>query len=126
MIHFHEEKVALALKLIDEKSVYDDIKASNDMAEIDTMINSVKANAKFVGVAKMLDEIIQKDYPEIQVMHNIVSNMTRTANLWRATSLSEADAIISNLQSDRFGILASVLLKHGMISDVKDFIKTVD
>lgn len=39
MIHFYKEYVEFALKLIEIKSKYDDIKASKDVTEIKTMIN---------------------------------------------------------------------------------------
>ncbi len=39
MIHFYKQQVESALKLIDIKSKYDDIKASNDVTEIKSMIN---------------------------------------------------------------------------------------
>lgn len=35
MIHFYKEQVELAVKLVDIKSKYDDIKASKDVAEIE-------------------------------------------------------------------------------------------
>lgn len=34
MIHFYKEQVELAVKLVDIKSKYDDIKASKDVAEM--------------------------------------------------------------------------------------------
>lgn len=39
MIHFYKEHVEFALRLIEIKSKYDDIKASKDVTEIKTMIN---------------------------------------------------------------------------------------
>lgn len=126
IIHFYKEQVELAVKLIDIKSKYDDIKASNDLTEINTMINSAKPTVEFVNAAKQLNKRINDDYPEINEMHNIASNMGNPASICQNKSFSEYDAILKDLNSDLYGILASVLLKHGKISCIKEFIERVD
>ena len=126
MIHFYKEQVELAVKLIDIKSKYDDIKASKDVTEINTMINTAKPTVEFVNAAKHLDKRIKDDYPEINEMHNIASNMANSASISQDKSFSEYDAILKDLNSDLYGILASVLLKHGKISCIKEFIESVD
>ena len=80
----------------------------------------------FVNAAKRLDKRINEDYPEIADMHKIASNMTNSLKLCREKVFSEYDAILSDLNSDVYGIYASVLLKHGKISCIKDFIESVD
>lgn len=126
MIHFYKKQVELAVKLIDIKSKYDDIKASKDITEINTMINTAKPTVEFVNAAKQLDKRINEDYPEINEMHNIASNMANPASISQDKSFSEYDAILKDLNSDLYGILASVLLKHGKISCIKEFIESVD
>lgn len=126
MIHFNKEQVESALKLVDIKSKYDDIKASKDVTEIKTMINIANPTAEFVNAAKQLDKRINEDYPEINEMHNIASNMANHASICQDKSFSEYDAILKDLNSDLYGILASVLLKHGKISYIKEFIESVD
>lgn len=126
MIHFYKQQVESALKLIDIKSKYDDIKASNDVTEIKTMINIANPTAEFVNAAKQLDKRINEDYPEINEMHNIASNMANPASICQDKPFSEYDAILKDLNSDVYGILASVLLKHGKISYIKEFIESVD
>lgn len=126
MIHFYKEQVELAVKLVDIKSKYDDIKASKDVTEINTMVNTAKPTVEFVNAAKQLDKRINEDYPEINEMHNIASNMANPVSLCQDKTFSEYDAILESLNSDLYGILASVLLKHGKISCIKDFIESVD
>lgn len=126
MIHFYKEQVEFAVKLIEIKSEYDDIKASKDVTEIKTMINTAKPTVEFVNAAKQLDKRINADYPEIDEMHNIASNMVNPVCMCQDKSFSEYDAILKDLNSDLYGILASVLLKHGKISCIKEFIETVD
>ena len=126
MIHFYKEQVELAVKLVDIKSKYDDIKASKDVTEINTMVNTAKPTVEFVNAAKQLDKRINDDYPEINEMHNIASNMANPVSLCQDKTFSEYDAILESLNSDLYGILASVLLKHGKISCIKDFIESVD
>ena len=69
---------------------------------------------------------INEDYPEINEMHNIASNMENPARICQDKSFPEYDAILKDLNSDLYGILASVLLKHGKISCIKEFIESVD
>ena len=126
MIHFYREQVELAKKLIDTKSKQDDIKALNDVNEINFVIKTAIPTVEFVNAAKRLNKRINEDYPEIGEMHKIASNMTNPIRLRQEKTFSEYDAILSDLNSDVYGILASVLLKHGKISCIKEFIERVD
>ena len=126
MIHFYKEQVELAVKLIDTKSKHYDIKASNDINEINIMLSTAKPTVEFVNLAKRLDKRINEDYPEIDEMHKIASNLANSVSLYQERSCSEYDAILKDLNSDIYGILASVLLKHGKISCIKEFIESVD
>lgn len=126
MIHFYREQVELAKKLIDTKSKQDDIKALNDVNEINFVIKTAIPTVEFVNAAKRLNKRINEDYPEIDEMHKIASNMTNPIRLRQEKTFSEYDAILSDLNSDVYGILASVLLKHEKISCIKEFIERVD
>lgn len=59
-------------------------------------------------------------------MHRIASEMASTREKSDATPYSEYGAILKDLNSDRYGICASVLVKHGKIAAIKEFIKYVD
>lgn len=96
------------------------------VCSINTMVNTAKPTVEFVNAAKQLDKRINEDYPEINEMHNIASNMANPVSLCQDKTFSEYDAILESLNSDLYGILASVLLKHGKISCIKDFIESVD
>ena len=126
MIQFYREQVESAVKLIDIKSKYDDIKALNDINKINILINTAKLMEEFVNLTKLLDKKINEDYPEIDEMHKIASTMANSVSLHQGESCSEYDTILKDLNSDIYGILASVLLKHGEISCIKEFIESVD
>lgn len=126
MIHFYREQVELAKKLIDIKSKRDDIKAQDDVTEIKSMIKTAIPTVEFVNAAKQLDKRINEEYPEIVGMHKAALNMTNFIKLRQEKAFSEYDAILSDLNSDVYGIYASVLLKHGKISCIKEFIERVD
>lgn len=127
MIHFHEELVKLAQKVIDAKSTFDDIKATKDINEILFAINTAQPTIQFVEAAKQLDRKINEDYPEIAEMHVVASNMANALGIINnENSQSEYDAILQDLNSDIYGICASILLKHEKISCIKDFIEWVD
>lgn len=125
-IHFYREQVELAVKLVNAKSKYDDIKALNDVNEINMMINTAKPTVEFVNLAKQLNKRINEDYPEIDEMQKIASNIASPVGLYQGETCSEYDAILKDLNSDIYGILASVLLKHEEISCIEEFIESVD
>ena len=112
--------------MIYKKSKQDDIKALNDVNEINFVIKTAIPTVEFVNAAKRLNKRINEDYPEIGEMHKIASNMTNPIRLRQEKTFSEYDAILSDLNSDVYGILASVLLKHEKISCIKEFIERVD
>ncbi len=92
------EQVELAMKLIDTKSKQADIKALNDVNEINFMINTAKPTVEFVNTARQLNKRIHEDYPEINEMHNIASNMANPASLCQDKSFSEYDVILRDLK----------------------------
>lgn len=126
MIYFYKELIKLAQKLIDDKSTQDDIKASIDLDEIDFRLSIACPTREFIDVAKQLDKRINEDYPEIGDMHTVAFNMKNASGIYSERSQSEYEVVLSNLKSDKFGIFTSVLLKHGKISCIKDFIAKVD
>lgn len=73
MIHFYSEQVKIAENLIDAKSMYDDIKAANDLSEINLMISRAQPTPEFINAAIQLDRRIYNDYPEIDEMHKLAS-----------------------------------------------------
>lgn len=126
MIYFYEELVTVVKKIIDAKSTSDDIKAFNDVSDINYVLNIAQPTVEFVYTAKKLDEKINRDYPEINQMHQVAMNMVPFVQENRVNSISEYDAVLKDLRSDKFGIYAAVLLKHKKISCIKDFIRCVD
>lgn len=56
--------------------MYDDIKAANDLNDINLMISQAQPTIEFVDVAKQLDRRIYNDYPEIAEMHRVASQMS--------------------------------------------------
>lgn len=126
MIYFYSEQIALAKRLIDAKGTHDDIKAAKDLADIDSMLNNVQPTLQFINAAKQLNRRINLDYPEIGEMHKIASGISNMLGMQTEQFRSEFDAILEKLNSDRFGIYISVLLKHGKVSCIKDVIERVD
>lgn len=126
MIHFYKEKVELAKKLIDTKSMYDDIKAEKDLGEIIFALNNAQPTINFMQKAKQLHRRVNNDYSEINEMHRTAIEMSHVLNIQNEKILMEYDAILADLRSDMYGICASVLLKHEKISCIKEFIESVD
>lgn len=52
MIYFYREQLEIVEKLIDVKSMYDDIKVENDLNDINLMISQAQPTIEFVDAAK--------------------------------------------------------------------------
>lgn len=59
-------------------------------------------------------------------MYRVAFQMSNPIKTYTKISKSEYMAVLDDLKSDKFGIYASVLLKHGEISCNKNFIEKVD
>lgn len=126
MIHFYEELVTMAERIIDAKSTSDDIKVFNDIDEIKHMLCIAQPTEKFIIAAKRLHERLNIEYPEINQMHQTAIRMLPFAQGNKSNSISKYDEVLEDLNSDKFGIHAAVLIKHAKIACIKEFIKYVD
>lgn len=129
MMYLHKELKDTALKLIDMKSTEDDIKAGTDLASINDMLPLLAMSPDYVEAGFALDEKIYGKYPEIQSLCDAADEMRNAFGL-NANNCGEhktrQQKVIDDLTTDYFGILASVLMKHNVISALKDFIRAVD
>lgn len=127
MINFYENLIDLALKLMDQKSTKDDIKAALDIEDIDNMLNLAQNTKTYIDDAKELDAKIVREYPIIEDMCAAASVMSNLLLINQNKKYkTELEIVMNNLLADKFGIMASVLLKHEQIKSVKEFIKGVD
>lgn len=128
MMYLYEELKDKALQLIDAKSTTDDIKAGKDLALINEMINAIGISSKHINEGIILDAKLNDEYPEIQLLRDAANAMKNIvgANTNQVIYETSQDYIKSDLKTDCFGILVSVLMKHQVISAIKDFIRFVD
>lgn len=94
---------------MESKSNNDDIKALNDVNEINFMINNARPTAEFIDRAKQLDKRINGDYSEIYEMNRIALIMANSKKSSQEEFPSEYDMILKNLNSDFYGILVATL-----------------
>lgn len=126
MIYFHENLKDFALELVNQKGNADDVKASNDLTEINNIIVAVQPTEQYIEMAKRLHKRIDSDYLEISKMCNLASTLKSNMNNNEEKRKSDIESIKDCLITDAFGILASVLIKHKKIETIKEFIKSVD
>lgn len=126
MIRLHQNLKQKALDIIDVRSTKDDIKAGNDLNELSQMMQRLKVSSDCISEAENLDKRIQKEYPEIKMLCD-AGNTLHTSNTKQTQPSynNYNEQLIGFLNTDRFGVFASVLLKHNIISAVKDFIEEV-
>lgn len=128
MMYLYENLTDKALELIDTKSTLDNIKAEKDMLLINNMINAVNISSEYINEGIMLDKKLNDEYPEIQLLCDAANTMQNAVgiNSKEIVCKTAQKSIVDVLTIDYFGLLASVLVKHQVISTVKDFICAVD
>ena len=123
MMYFKKDLVTKAIELIDEKSKADELKAFTDVSDINKMIENLQTDYRYYGI--QLDERLRRDYPSIEKLQELGRNMVDNSGN-NNTKYDVVSAIIANLNADKYGIYANVLLKHEVINDMKKFIEKVD
>lgn len=128
MMYLHEELRDRALQLIDMKSTADDIKAGRDLALINNVVNAVNISPEYINHGVRLDIKLNKEYPDIQLLRDAANTMRNVlgTNVKENVYKTPERCVIDDLTTDYFGILACVLMKHQIISVIKDFIRAVD
>lgn len=125
MMYFKKDLVNKAIELIDEKSKSDELKAFTDVSDINKMIENLQTSADYRYYGIQLDERLRRDYPSIEKLQELGRNMVNNSGN-NNTKYDVVSAIIANLNADKYGIYADVLLKHEVINDMKKFIEKVD
>lgn len=125
MMYFKKDLVNKAIELIDEKSKADELKAFTDVSDINKMIENLQTSADYRYYGIQLDERLRRDYPSIEKLQELGRNMVDNSGN-NNTKYDVVSAIIANLNADKYGIYADVLLKHEVINDMKKFIEKVD
>lgn len=125
MIYFVENYVKKAIELIDEKSKADELKAFTDVSDINKMIENLQISPAYRHYGIQLDERLRRDYPSIEKLQELGRNMANNRGN-NNIKYDVVSAIIADLNADKYGIYVDVLLKYGVINDMKKFIDKVD
>ncbi|RGN03335.1 hypothetical protein EAI82_10895 [Blautia obeum] len=133
MIIFYEYLINEALRIVDLKGTVDDIKAGNDLKEINRIISCLEVNInislyiqKNIKEGIALNRRLREEYPEIQNMCDVINNMSpnRNENI-KSVNASISDELKEILRTDQFGIMTGVLIKHNVVSDIKEFVQEI-
>ena len=133
MIIFYEYLINEALRIVDLKGTVDDIKAGNDLKEINIIIICLEVNInislyiqKNIKEGIALNRRLREEYPEIQNMCDVINNMSpnRNENI-KSVNASISDELKEILRTDQFGIMTGVLIKHNVVSDIKEFVQEI-
>ena len=118
-IHFKHALIKQAERLhsIQElKDIFDDLN------KINRAIDNIKYPFGFENAKKVDNEMICK-YPIIKDMVEVANTFPKLNN---SVVNNAQPTVVDYLVQDKFGILAHVLLKSKIISEVKEFIEYVD
>ena len=125
MMYFEKDLVNKAIELIDGKSKSDELKAFTDVNDINNMIRNLQINRDYQCYAIKLNQRLREEYPSIEKLLNLGRSMVNNS-VGNHTIYDVVSAIIADLNADKYGIYADVLLKHEVINDMKKFIEKVD
>ncbi|MFQ9193504.1 MAG: hypothetical protein ACLR6A_03830 [Candidatus Gastranaerophilaceae bacterium] len=115
VVKYNDEKVLIAYKLLKQKGIMDDNKAGQDLYILDLILSGVQTCVDKYS----LDERLRTEYKTIEEMEKIQDKFCY--NDGRQTmGVTPENIIMSNLKSDRAGIIADVLIKHRVIKDVEE------
>lgn len=127
MMKLKKELVNVAKKLLDEKSLEDDVKAANDIERIEEILNEPIMTDTLYNEAVRLDRKLIENYPEIAELCSAADAMQKELGIRSERRISQPEDIVKqDLITDMFGIYASVLLKHQKVDCIKEFIDSVE
>ncbi len=127
MMKLKKELVNVAKKLLDEKSLEDDVKAANDIERIEEILNEPIMTDTLYNEAVRLDRKLIENYPEIAELCSEADAMQKALGIRSERRISQPEDIVKqDLITDMFGIYASVLLKHQKVDCIKEFIDSVE
>jgi hypothetical protein len=123
MPQFNKAMMQQAYGIMNIRSTYDDVKALSDIAQSNATLNELENHGTFYSsvrvTAQMLDARLRNDYPEIIELQQCV-NALSCITLHPQNDLSSKPPEVYVLHMDICGICASVLIKHHIISCIKD------
>ena len=121
VIHF---KLKLINKAEALKNIVEFADAFSDLSRIDHAIKHLYSQQEIEDAQKLDDELYVK-YPEISMILNIAKTMPKT-NKPLSNCNDQQIPIVANLNQDRFGIYAHILLNSKDINEISDFIDYVN
>lgn len=128
MIRYQETLMEQAKAILSAHSTADEIQASQDVDQIDQLLNQLLSNGMNPIVrqqATALDSHLREKYLIIDTLQNAANEMGRVSP-YRASNNSKInDGLIHRLVMDRFGIWTNTLLKHRVIENLKDVLEDV-
>ena len=115
VVKYNDEKVLIAYKLLKQKGIMDDNKAGQDLYILDLILSGVQTCVDKYS----LDERLRTEYKTIEEMEKIQDKFCYN-DCRQTMCVTPENIIMSNLKSDRAGIIADVLIKHRVIKDVEE------
>lgn len=128
MIRYQETLMEQAKAILSAHSTADEIQASQDVDQIDQLLNQLLSNGMNPIVrqqATALDSHLREKYLIIDTLQNAANEMGRVSPYRASNSSNTNDNLIHRLVMDRFGIWTNTLLKHRVIDQIKDVLEDV-
>ena len=119
---FNEKLLDEAYKIVKIRGKKSDSRAACDLYAVD---NIIEGNASGINIYA-LDERLRGEYKTIEQLENKGLKYAFEYNNSASMAYLEPERMISRLKSDKRGILADVLMKHGRMKYVEELYKKVE
>ena len=120
MIWFNQGLVNEAVK-----ELHDMIDIAKDINRIDSIVYGIWTPSILIEAYNLDIELRQK-YKTINIMLDVAHSLPKIRNCAGLALSYDIPSEIKALRQDRFGIFTDILLKKGIIKEIKEFIETVD
>lgn len=135
IIHFQETLVEKAMETIKDAQDLSDV--AKDLKEVQIGLDQVRYSNLLREVddseklrklqqARILDNILRRKYPTIDIMLTLADKMPKTLSSPKASGGEPKTTEYQLLEQDYYGILCDTLLKKKVTDSIEAFIKSVE
>ena len=132
MICFNQTLENMARTILFAKSTSDEIDAGNDILMVENIIFELQQQPmyaeqyfKLYQKAVELNQTLRQKYPVIDELQAAANRLGEISPNRNRCEPNKADDIQHHLRMDMRGILATVLIKHQVVKEVKDVLEDI-
>lgn len=130
MICFNENLKNTARTILSAQSTADELSSANDISMAENMLSALNqqpmSTEQYFDLhekAVTLNQSLRQKYPLINELQAVANHLGAMSPNQRSRTVNVADDIQHHLRMDVRGILSTVLVKHQIVSEIKDVLE---